>query len=95
MADVSIVGNLLLDRMSDLPSLEGVERVVISQAVVDVLPLCIYANSTGEASASAWMDWYRRSIGTCTGVDAFCIVNLAYSGAEYCNNALLGDSSTR
>jgi hypothetical protein len=46
-----------VDRMSDLPSLEGIERVVISQAAVDVLPLCIYANSTGEASASACMDW--------------------------------------
>jgi hypothetical protein len=33
--------NLLLDRMFDLPSLEGVERRVISQVVVDLLPLYI------------------------------------------------------
>jgi ATP-dependent Clp protease ATP-binding subunit ClpX len=51
----SIMEVLLLDTMFDLPSLEGVERVVISQQVVEgtARPLYIYADSVGDAGASA------------------------------------------
>ena len=51
----SIMESLLLDTMFDLPSLEGVERVVISQQVVEgtARPLYIYADSAGDAGASA------------------------------------------
>jgi len=51
----SIMEVLLLDTMFDLPSLEGVERVVISQQVVEgtARPLYIYADSTDDAGASA------------------------------------------
>ena len=48
---------LLLDTMFDLPSLEGVEEVVISKEVVEgaARPLYIYAERTdraGDANAS-------------------------------------------
>jgi ATP-dependent Clp protease ATP-binding subunit ClpX len=48
---------LLLDTMFDLPSLEGVEEVVISKEVVEgaARPLYIYADRAdrgGDASAS-------------------------------------------
>jgi ATP-dependent Clp protease ATP-binding subunit ClpX len=48
---------ILLDTMFDLPSLEGVEEVVISKEVVEgtARPLYIYADRvdrTGDASAS-------------------------------------------
>ena len=51
----SIMESLLLDTMFDIPSLEGVERVVISQQVVEgtARPLYIYADSAGDAGASA------------------------------------------
>jgi ATP-dependent Clp protease ATP-binding subunit ClpX len=53
----SIMEGILLDTMFDLPSLEGVEEVVISKEVVEgsASPLYIYADRadrTGEASAS-------------------------------------------
>jgi ATP-dependent Clp protease ATP-binding subunit ClpX len=53
----SIMEGLLLDTMFDLPSLEGVEEVVISKEVVEgtARPLYIYADRadrTGDASAS-------------------------------------------
>jgi ATP-dependent Clp protease ATP-binding subunit ClpX len=53
----SIMEGLLLDAMFDLPSLEGVEEVVISKEVVEgaARPLYIYAdraNRGGDASAS-------------------------------------------
>jgi len=53
----SIMEGILLDTMFDLPSLEGVEEVVISKEVVEgtALPLYIYADRadrTGDASAS-------------------------------------------
>jgi ATP-dependent Clp protease ATP-binding subunit ClpX len=52
----SIMESILLDTMFDLPSLEGVEEVVISKQVVECTapPLYIYAdrsNRTGDASA--------------------------------------------
>jgi ATP-dependent protease Clp ATPase subunit len=52
----SIMEGILLDTMFDLPSLEGVEEVVISQEVVEgtARPLYIYADRadrTGDASA--------------------------------------------
>jgi ATP-dependent Clp protease ATP-binding subunit ClpX len=52
----SIMEGILLDTMFDLPSLEGVEEVVISKQVVDgtAPPLYIYADrsdQTGGASA--------------------------------------------
>ena len=52
----SIMESILLDTMFDLPSLQGVEEVVISKQVVDgtVPPLYIYADRsdrTGDASA--------------------------------------------
>jgi ATP-dependent Clp protease ATP-binding subunit ClpX len=49
----SIMEDILLDTMFDLPSLEGVEEVVISREVVEVTarPLYIYAARAG-ASAS-------------------------------------------
>ena len=54
----SIMEGILLDTMFDLPSLEGVEEVVISKEVVEgtARPLYIYADRsdrTAEASASA------------------------------------------
>ena len=51
----SIMESLLLDTMFDLPSLEGVERVVISQQVVEgtARPFYIYADSKDDAGASA------------------------------------------
>jgi ATP-dependent Clp protease ATP-binding subunit ClpX len=53
----SIMEGILLDTMFDLPSLEGVEEVVISKEVVEgaVRPLYIYADRAdraGDASAS-------------------------------------------
>jgi ATP-dependent Clp protease ATP-binding subunit ClpX len=52
----SIMESILLDTMFDLPSLRGVEEVVISKQVVDgtAPPLYIYADRsdrTGDASA--------------------------------------------
>src|SRR5947208_969281 len=51
----SIMENILLDTMFDLPSLEGVEEVVISREVVEgtARPLYIYADRAGDAGASA------------------------------------------
>src|ERR1700733_3132956 len=51
----SIIESILLDTMFDLPSLEGVEGVVISGEVVDgsARPLYIYADRAGDAGASA------------------------------------------
>ena len=53
----SIMEGILLDTMFDLPSLVGVEEVVISQEVVEgaARPLYIYADRadrTGDASTS-------------------------------------------
>src|SRR5438270_7646649 len=53
----SIMEGILLDTMFDLPSLEGVEEVVISKEVIEgtARPLYIYADRadrTGDASAS-------------------------------------------
>jgi ATP-dependent Clp protease ATP-binding subunit ClpX len=50
----SIMEGILLDTMFDLPSLEGVEEVVISGEVVEgtAQPLYIYAARAGNASAS-------------------------------------------
>jgi ATP-dependent Clp protease ATP-binding subunit ClpX len=46
---------ILLDTMFDLPSLEGVEKVVISKQVVEGVapPLYIYTDRIGDADASA------------------------------------------
>ena len=51
----SIMEGILLDTMFDLPSLEGVEEVVISKEVVDgtARPLYIYADRAGDAGATA------------------------------------------
>src|SRR5216117_3066436 len=51
----SIMEGILLDTMFDLPSLEGVEEVVISEEVVEgtARPLYIYATRAGDAGASA------------------------------------------
>ena len=51
----SIMEGILLDTMFDLPSLEGVEEVVISSEVVEgtARPLYIYADRAGDAGASA------------------------------------------
>ena len=51
----SIMEGILLDTMFDLPSLEGVEEVVISREVVErtAPPLYIYAARAGVAGASA------------------------------------------
>ncbi|HYB08268.1 MAG TPA: ATP-dependent Clp protease ATP-binding subunit ClpX, partial [Alphaproteobacteria bacterium] len=55
----SIMESILLDTMFDLPSLEGVEEVVISREVVEgsARPLYIYADRSDRAgdagSASA------------------------------------------
>jgi ATP-dependent Clp protease ATP-binding subunit ClpX len=53
----SIMEGILLDTMFDLPSLEGVEEVVVSKEVVEgtARPLYIYADRAdraGDASAS-------------------------------------------
>jgi ATP-dependent Clp protease ATP-binding subunit ClpX len=46
---------ILLDTMFDLPSLEGVEEVVISKQVIEgtAPPLYIYADRPNEVGASA------------------------------------------
>lgn len=51
----SIMENILLDTMFDLPGLDGVEEVVINQDTVDegALPLFIYADRAAEEEASA------------------------------------------
>jgi ATP-dependent Clp protease ATP-binding subunit ClpX len=51
----SIMEGILLDTLFDLPSLEGVEEVVISREVVEgtARPLYIYAARAGNAGASA------------------------------------------
>ncbi|GAB4118433.1 MAG: ATP-dependent Clp protease ATP-binding subunit ClpX [Rhodothalassiaceae bacterium] len=51
----SIMEDILLDTMFDLPSLEGVEEVVINADVVDsgMKPLFIYSDRRDEASTSA------------------------------------------
>jgi ATP-dependent Clp protease ATP-binding subunit ClpX len=52
----SIMEGILLDTMYDLPSLEGVEEVVISEEVVlgrDVRPLYIYSDRKKEEATSA------------------------------------------
>ena len=51
----SIMEGILLDTMFDLPSLEGVEEVVVSREVVEGTerPLYIYAARAGDAGASA------------------------------------------
>ncbi len=52
----SIMEGILLDTMFDLPSLEGVEEVVISKEVVEgtARPLYIYSDRAGRAgNASA------------------------------------------
>ena len=51
----SIMEGILLDTMFDLPSLEGVEEVVISRKVVEGTgrPLYIYRARAGDADASA------------------------------------------
>ena len=48
----SIMEGILLDTMFDLPSLEGVEEVVISREVVEgtARPLYIYADRADQAS---------------------------------------------
>jgi ATP-dependent Clp protease ATP-binding subunit ClpX len=45
---------ILLDTMFDLPSLEGVEEVVISKQVIEgtAPPLYIYADRSNEVGAS-------------------------------------------
>ncbi len=51
----SIMENMLLDTMFDLPALEGVEEVVISAEVVDgkAQPLIIYADNEKEEADKA------------------------------------------
>jgi ATP-dependent Clp protease ATP-binding subunit ClpX len=51
----SIMENILLDTMYDLPGMEGVEEVVISKEVVDgqAKPLLIYADREEKANVSA------------------------------------------
>ena len=51
----SIMESILLDTMFDLPSLEGVEEVVISREVVDgtARPLYIYVDRASDAGATA------------------------------------------
>ena len=50
----SIMEGILLDTMFDLPSLEGVEEVVISREVVEgtARPLYIYGARAADANAS-------------------------------------------
>ena len=50
----SIMEAILLDTMFELPSLEGVEQVMISQQVVEATaaPLYMYAARTGGARAT-------------------------------------------
>jgi ATP-dependent Clp protease ATP-binding subunit ClpX len=51
----SIMENILLDTMYDLPGMDGVEEVVISKEVVDghAKPLLIYADRAEKVTASA------------------------------------------
>ena len=51
----SILESILLDTMFDLPSLAGVEKVVVNEEAVssDVSPLLIYSEKKNEESATA------------------------------------------
>lgn len=51
----SILENVLLDTMFDLPALEGVEEVVVNEEVIagSAQPLMIYSDAQAEAPASA------------------------------------------
>jgi len=51
----SIMESILLDTMFDLPSLEGVQEVMISKQVVDgtALPLYIYADRTDQIGGAS------------------------------------------
>jgi ATP-dependent Clp protease ATP-binding subunit ClpX len=51
----SILENILLDTMFDLPGLEGVEEVVINREVADdhSTPLYIYADRADDVESSA------------------------------------------
>ena len=51
----SILEDVLLDTMFDLPALEGVEEVVVNEEVIDgsAQPLMIYSDAAQEAPASA------------------------------------------
>src|SRR5207245_426981 len=65
----SIMEGILLDTMFDLPSLEGVEEVVISKEVVEgtARPLYIYADRAGDAGASASSPsllWHLLALGS-------------------------------
>ena len=52
----SIMESILLDTMFDLPSLEGVEEVVISKEVVEAPPVRSTSTPTAAARpASAWV----------------------------------------
>lgn len=50
----SILENILLDTMYELPSLEGVEKVVVDENIVskEGKPILIYKNENGEQSAA-------------------------------------------
>jgi ATP-dependent Clp protease ATP-binding subunit ClpX len=51
----SILENILLDSMYDLPSMDGVEQVVVNGEVVEgrAKPLKLYADRAGEMDNSA------------------------------------------
>ena len=51
----SIMENILLDTMFDLPGLDGVEEIVINEDTVDegAAPLFIYADRKGDVESSA------------------------------------------
>jgi ATP-dependent Clp protease ATP-binding subunit ClpX len=50
----SIMESILLDTMFDLPSLEGIQQVMISQQVIEGTagPLYMYADRAGGATAT-------------------------------------------
>jgi ATP-dependent protease Clp ATPase subunit len=61
----SIMEGILLDTMFDLPSLEGVEEVVISKEVVEstARPLYIYADRADRADLGGLEVGYKPTFG--------------------------------
>ena len=76
---------ILLDTMFDLPSLEGVEEVVISREVVEgtARPLYIYADRAGDAGATASPDGVRSRDRACAAFAAIRRLRLSASRTPY------------
>ncbi len=80
----SIMEGILLDTMFDLPSLEGVEEVVISKEVVEgtARPLYIYADRAAGARRERIVG-RAPSCAACRTLIQFHKANVPYQGPSY------------